>query len=359
MAEQNDDAQKTEEPTSKKLEDAYKKGEAPRSHEVRTWLMLLTATLAYALFASRSGGSITERLTVYLAQSHAISLDGGAILADLRALGWAILRALGIPILMLIAAAFAGTLIQAKVVLSGEKMKPKLSKISPLSGLKRLFSIQSVSELGKSVAKLVIIGGASILLLWPERGRLIEVLGLSFPDIVTLVNAMALRLGIAVVSIMTVVALLDYALQRQQFMKRMRMTKQEVKDEHKQLEGDPQVKGRIRQIRMQRAKQRITKAVPESDVVITNPTHYAVALKYKHGEMAVPLLKAKGVDHLAAKIRELAKKHDIPIVENPPLARAIYATVDVDEEITPQHYKAVAEVIGYVLRLRGKLVKRR
>lgn len=355
MAEEQDDAQKTEEPTSKKLEDAAKKGDVPRSQEVRTWFMLLTATVAFAIFARSSGAFITTELSGIFANAHMMSIDQGGILEMMRSILVTLGLALGLPFLMLVAAAFGGTLIQGKIHFSAEKMKPKLSKISVLKGLKRLFSVQSLAEFGKSLAKLIIIGGACVLLLWPERARLVDVITLDPSAMLSLVVLMALKLAIAVVAIMTVVALADYALQYQQFMKRMRMTRQEVKDEHKQMEGDPQVKARIRQIRAQRAKQRITQAVPEADVVITNPTHFAVALKYDHGDMAVPRLVAKGVDHLAARIRELANEHDVPLVENPPLARAIYAAVDIDEDIPPEHYKAVAEVIAYVLRLRGQM----
>lgn len=355
MADEQDDAQKTEEPSSKKLEDAYRKGQAPRSQEVKTWFMLLAATIAFALFAGSSARAISNHLYGYFAHAHQMPVDGGSLLNDARAMGLTILLALSLPVLMLIAGAFGGSLVQGKIVFTAEKIKPQLSKISPLKGLKRMFSVQSVAELGKSVAKLVVIGATCAILLWPERGYLIDVLTMSPAAVLSITKVMAIKLAVAVVAIMTVVALLDYALQRQQFMKQMRMTKQEVKDEHKQLEGDPQIKARIRQVRAQRARQRVAQAVPESDVVITNPTHYAIALSYKHGEMAVPKLKAKGVDHLAARIRELAKEHDIPIVENPPLARAIYAGVEIDQDIPAEHYKAVAEVIAYVLRLKGQL----
>jgi flagellar biosynthetic protein FlhB len=157
------------------------------------------------------------------------------------------------------------------------------------------------------------------------------------------------------VAVMTAIALLDYGYQRYQHNKQLKMTKQEVKDEHKQSEGDPQIKARIRAIRTQRARQRMMAAVPEADIVITNPTHFAVALQYKMDEMAAPKLVAKGVDTLALRIRQVAEENDVPIVENPPLARALYAAVELDQEIPPEHFKAVAEVIGYVMRLRGKL----
>ena len=164
-----------------------------------------------------------------------------------------------------------------------------------------------------------------------------------------------MQLVVGTVAVMTVIALLDFAYQKYTFMKEQKMTKQEVKDEHKQSEGDPQVKARIRQLRAQRARQRMMAEVPDADVVVTNPSHYAVALKYNMEEMPAPKLVAKGMDFVAFRIREVAEENDIPIIENPPLARALYAPVELDEEIPPEHYKAVAEVIGYVMRLRGEL----
>ena len=160
---------------------------------------------------------------------------------------------------------------------------------------------------------------------------------------------------IAALSAMAVIAGADYLLQRFQFMKRNRMSKQEIKEEYRQTEGDPLIKGKIRQIRLERAKRRMIAAVPEATVVITNPTHFAVALKYESGKMAAPICVAKGVDALALRIREVAKEHEVPIVENPPLARALHAAVELDEAIPPEHYKAVAQVIGYVMRLTGKI----
>jgi flagellar biosynthetic protein FlhB len=163
------------------------------------------------------------------------------------------------------------------------------------------------------------------------------------------------KLLIGVLSIITVMAIFDYAYQRFSFMKTMRMSKQEVKDENKQSEGDPIVKARLRSIRLNRARKRMMAAVPKASVIITNPTHFAVALVYEMGESSAPKVVAKGADHVAFKIREIAKEHDVPIVENPPLARALYANVEIDREIPPEHYKAVAEIISYVFRLKGKM----
>lgn len=359
MAEDQDDSQKTEDPTQKRLDDSYEKGEAPRSQEFKHWFMILAIGLAVVTSAGSSSALLAKHLTGYLGHAGTLPMDGRALVADMRDLALVVLLALTVPMLFLIAGGLAGNILQGKTVFTAEKLKPKLSKISPLSGAKRLFSLQSVAEFLKSLAKLVIIGAICAMLIWPERARLLDIIRTPMDQILPLVMVLTLRLVGGVLAAMTVIALLDFLWQKQQFIKRMRMTKQEVRDEFKQMEGDPQVKARIRQLRTERTRQRIAQAVPQADVVITNPTHYAVALEYKHGKMAVPVMRAKGVDHLARRIRELAKEHNIPIVENPPLARALHAAVEIDQEIPAEHYKAVAGVIGYVMKLRKAKTRRR
>lgn len=351
MAEE-DDSQKSEDPTAKKLQDAYDKGDAPRSQEVKTWFMLLAGLLIVSVFSGPMASDVRIALTTFLAQPHAIDLSdhgGAALFSELLT---SIVSVLSLPVVVLVLAAVAGSVVQGNIVLTAEKLKPKFSKISPASGLKKMFSMQSVSELLKSLAKLFAVGGVFFLILWPERNRLGDLITTSPDELLALIWTMTIKLGVAVVAIMGAVAAADFSFQRFQFMKRMRMSLKEVRDEQKQMEGDPQVKGRIAKVRAERSRQRIAQAVPEADVIITNPTHYAVALKYEHGSMEVPVLVAKGVDVLAAKIREIAGEHEIPILENPPLARSLYATVEVDEEIQPEHYQAVAKVVSYLLALR-------
>lgn len=354
MAEDNDDSQKTEEPSAKKLADAYEKGEAPKSQEVKTWLMLLSGLLIVAVFSQSIASALRENLSGILANAHSIDLSDRGSMSLLNGLVMGVVKLLGLPILILVIAAIAGSVLQGHIVFTTAKIQPKWNKISPASGIKKMFSINSVTELLKSIAKLVIVGSIFITILWPERARLGEVITTSPEALLALIFTLTVKLGIAVVAFMAVVAAVDYSYQRFQFMKRMRMSIKEIRDETKQMEGDPHVKSRIAKVRAQRSQQRIAQAVPEADVIITNPTHYAIALKYEHGSMEVPVLLAKGVDNMAAKIREIASEHDIPILENPPLARSIYATVEVDEEIQPEHYKAVAKVISYLLALRKK-----
>jgi len=230
-----------------------------------------------------------------------------------------------------------------------------LAKLSLTKGLKRMFGVDGFTNLFKGLLKIAIVGAAVWTQLWPERSRLEAVLGQSPVGVAGDMTHLMFKVLIAALAALSVIAGADYLLQRFQFMKRNRMSKQEIKEEYRQSEGDPQVKAKVRQIRLERAKRRMIAAVPQASVVIMNPTHFAVALKYESGKMAAPVCVAKGVDALALRIRDVAKEHGVPIVENPPLARALHASVEVDEVVPPEHYKAVAQVIGYVMRLTGKL----
>ncbi|MEE8214176.1 MAG: EscU/YscU/HrcU family type III secretion system export apparatus switch protein, partial [Alphaproteobacteria bacterium] len=213
----------------------------------------------------------------------------------------------------------------------------------------------ALMEFLKGILKLLAVGVVSFSMALPMLKDLTLIPYYEITQMMDRINIIAILLAVGTVGVMTVIAALDFAYQKYSFKKQMMMSKQEVKDEQKQSEGDPQIKARIRKVRMERAQQRMMAAVPEADVVITNPTHYSIALEYKMDDMTAPKLVAKGIDHLAMRIREVAKAHDVPIVENPPLARALYAGVELDEEIPPEHFKAVAEVIGFVMRQRGTL----
>ncbi|MEM6492688.1 MAG: flagellar type III secretion system protein FlhB, partial [Pseudomonadota bacterium] len=217
----------------------------------------------------------------------------------------------------------------------------------------RLFSLRSLVEFGKSFFKLILIGGACALVIIPQMDFMPRMVGQSTTSMIGDLWDAVLLIVIVVLALMTVIAGIDFLYQRYEHDKKLRMTKQQVKDEYKQTEGDPQIKARLRQIRTQRARARMMQNVPESDVVVTNPTHYAVALKYDQGEMAAPKVTAKGQDLVALKIREIAEENEVPIVENPPLARALHAGVELEEEVPPEHYQAVAEIIGYVMRLKS------
>jgi flagellar biosynthetic protein FlhB len=350
MADQ-DDAQKTEEPTPKKLQEAVEKGDVPTSQEFKTWFIFLAATILVFSASGLVASSIATYLKSFLHQLHEIEADKSGFQQPIMGLLWQVFLMLMIPFGAFIIAAILGNTTQHKFIFTFEKMKPKLSKISPLSGFKRIFGMRMLVEFGKTTGKLLTVGAAVLIVIWPERDRLDTLMFVPVPELLDLIQIMVFRVFIAVLVVLTIIAALDYSYQKYEHMKKMRMTKQEVKDEHKQTDGDPQVKARLRQIRNERARQRMISAVPDADVVITNPTHYAVAIEYKHGQMDVPRLLAKGVDSVALKIREVATEHNVPIVENPPLARALHAGVELEEEVPPEFYKAVAEVIGYVMKL--------
>jgi flagellar biosynthetic protein FlhB len=357
MAEEDEGAERTEDPTQKRLDDALERGDVAKSQEVNTWFMIAGATLILSSFSSSIGG-IQMPLRNLIANSWMIHADGPSLLELAKTLAYMLLSTLGVPLLLLALAAIAGNMLQHRLVWSAESLTPKFSKISPMSGAKRIFGKQAAANFGKGLFKLFALGAVMAAILWPERLRLESMLHFDPNMIFGVITGLTIHLMGAVVAMLAVVAIADYFFQYRQWYNRQKMSLQEMKEEFKQSEGDPHVKGRIRQLRHARMKKRMMSAVPKASVIITNPTHYAVALSYQRG-MAAPICVAKGVDQIALKIREVAGEHDIPIVENVPLARALYATVEVDQEIPVEHYHAVAEIIGYVMGLKRGFSGRR
>jgi flagellar biosynthesis protein FlhB len=352
MAEENDDSQKTEEPSQKKLDEAREKGQVANSREVNHWFMILAATIFVAMMAPGMLKDISAALQPFLEMPEAIATDPGSLQDVSFAVFGQILEAALLPLLLVIVAAAAGNLLQHGFVASVEQIKPKFEKISPLAGAKRLFSAKSLSEFVKGLLKLTVTGAVGFALVWPAIGDIGSLSQLDLMQILDVTKDLSVRMMGGVLGAMTLIAGLDFIYQRMHHMKQLRMSKQELKDEYRQTEGDPMIKGKLRQIRMERARKRMMANVPSADVIITNPTHFAVALKYEAVSMGAPRLVAKGADLVAARIREIAQENGVPLVENPPLARALFATVELDEEIPPEHYKAVAEVIGYIMRLK-------
>ncbi len=351
MADGADDAQKTEDPTAKRLEDAFKKGQVPKSQEVGHWFMSMGIGLVVLIFIAGLGQALTFDLLKFIEQPHAIATDLfhlGVIFGDL---GWAVIGVVAPALGTLLLAGLIGNLIQHRPVFSAERIIPKLEKISPLKGFKRLFSTKSLVEFAKGLLKLALVGSVAILFVLPSMDQLAVVVSYDVPQVLGLIQEQSLLLIAGVAAVMSVIAGIDFLYQRFNHYKELRMTKQEIKDEFKQTEGDPMVRARLRALRAERSRRRMMQAVPEADVVITNPTHFAVALKYTPEEERAPVVVAKGMDNIAAKIREIATENKIPIVENPPLARALHKACDIDEEIPYEHFKAVAEIISYVMRL--------
>jgi len=358
MAEDQDKSQQTEEPTHKRLEQARENGDVVKSPEVTTFILLGGGTLAIAMFGKYTSMGLARTLTLFLQQPDAMSVDG----AGLTAMMWLLLPPLALALapffMVMIAAGLAGHMLQSLPSISFDKIVPDFSKVSPLAGFKRLFGAEGWMNLLKGLAKIAIVGVAIWTQLWPERGGLEAMLNQSTITVMHDMSRLLFKVLMASLAALAVIAGLDYFWQHMRFMARNRMSKQEIKEEYRQNEGDPTIKAKIRQLRHDRARKRMMTAVPGATVVIMNPTHYAVALKYESGKMAAPVCVAKGVDALALRIRAVAEENDVPVVENPPLARALHAAIEIDDPVPPEHFKAVAQVIGYVLRLQGKLPAR-
>jgi flagellar biosynthesis protein FlhB len=356
MAEAHDDTEHSEDPTQKRLDEALERGDVVKSQEVNAWFIIAAATLALLAFSNSMGSGLTSTFRGLIANSYAIPVDGGGVLKLFQLLGLEIMAAVAIPFLLLMLAAIAGNMIQHRLVWSTEGLRPSLSKISPAAGFKRLFSKQAVANFVKGLLKLALLGAIMASLLWPQRYRLESVIGMDPLAVAVLSKTLSLELLGAVVAVLALIAAADYLFQYRTWYEKQKMSLKEIRDEFKETDGDPKIKAKIRQLRQSRVRKRMMAAVPTATVVITNPTHFAVALKYDRG-MAAPICVAKGQDNIALRIREVAKQNNVPVVENPPLARALHATVEVDQEINPEHYKAVAEVIGHIMRLNRSMAQ--
>ena len=347
-----DQESKTEDPSGKKLEDAFKRGDVAKSQEVVTWFMLLGSAAVFAMLAPSTSAALMTSLETVIMNADRFDVTGAGFGAFFNNLALALVGTILVPLLVLSTCAVLANLVQHRPLFSAEPITPKFTKISPLAGAKRLFSGESLVNFGKGLVKIAIVGAVLVMVIWPERDRLDTMMTADPLIILADFQEIGLKIFGAVLVVVTLIAGADYFYVRQKWWKRQMMTLQETRDEFKQMEGDPHIKGKLRQLRQERSRKRMMAAVPDATVVITNPTHFAVALKYEKG-MAAPKCVAKGADAVAFRIRELAKEHDVPIVENPPLARALFAAVDVDETIPGEHFKAVAEVIGFVMRLKN------
>jgi flagellar biosynthesis protein FlhB len=354
MAQNADEGQKTEHPSQRRLDRAHDEGQVAQSREINTWFVLGASGMALLFEAPSTARALSHALAAFVEPGRFIAADGvmwGAVALTLRGVATAVAAPLG----LLMLAAVAATLAQTGFVFATERLRFDLSHISPGAGVKRLFSLRALVDMLKSLAKVAVVASVAVMMLRGEVARLAGLATLSPEDAVGEIEHLILRLLVGVLAVLTVLAGMDYVYQRLQHIRSLRMTKRELKEELKQSEGDPVVRGRLRQIRMDRARRRMMAAVPGASVVITNPTHYAVALKYELGAAGAPKVVAKGYDLIALRIREIAAENDVPVIENPPLARALHAGVEIDREIPPEHYKAVAEIIGYVFRLKGKI----
>lgn len=348
----DDDQEKTEEPTGKKLSDARDKGEYASSQEVRhVFAFIMLLFLLWGMAATLSG-ELKVTLGTYLSNIHDIPSGGPGILNAMRELVTNVFYIVLFPWVALMLAGLAAQRVQHQFKLVPDKVKIDITKLSLLKGFKKVFSVDQVLELVKAVLKLIFVSAVVVMVIYPEAKSLEIMPTVPIARSMEFLIEILFKIIFGVLMAVIVITAIDYVQKHKAYIKKMRMTKQEVKDEYKQTQGDPQIKAKLAQIRFDKARARMMQAVPEADVVITNPTHYAVALEYKHDTMEVPVLLAKGADNVALRIRDIAEENNIPIMENPPIARALFATVELGDEIPPDHYKAVAEIISHILKLK-------
>ncbi len=356
MAESDD---QIHEPTEQKLDKARKRGDIVYSPEVGAALSLAALTAIVAFMAGPILSATAHSLIGFIAAPGQYSADGGALKNIVSGAGARVLAIFAVAAAALAGAGLAARYLQDKPTFTAEKLSPKLENMSPVQGFKRVFGMPAMASFGKALAKLLLVGAALGWALWPRDAE-IERIGLLDPAALLPYlqdRAVALLMALAIAA--AFLAVVDYVLTRQSYIKRHRMSPKELKDEMRESSGDPQVRAKLQRIRAERSRQRMIQNVSRASVVLTNPTHYAVALRYEQGETAAPICLAKGVDAVAQRIREAAEEHDVPIVENPPLARALFATADIDQPIPAEHYQAVAKVIGFVMRLGRRKAQRR
>ena len=354
--------EKTEQPTAKKLDDARKEGQVAKSKEINLGFSLLAMFVLLKIWVGHLGGDFINVFKAVFAKIPDIT----HISASSGDLSWEIMdiiRQIMLQMLLMIApfallALVVGIVcevVQVKWKPTAKPLQPKFNKLNPLTGFKKFFSLNALIELLKAIVTILMIFYivySSVKNLWPN---IFYIFDMPVEQTVELLGTEVFNLGIKISMFYLIIAFADLFYQRWKFNDDMKMTKQEVKDEYKNSEGDPQIKGKIRQRMMQASQRRMMQELPKADVVITNPTHFAVALKYDPDKYDAPYVVAKGADHLAAKIKEIAKENHIEIVENKPLARMLYHNVELEEVIPPELYKAVADIIAYVYKVKGKV----
>jgi flagellar biosynthetic protein FlhB len=362
MSEGGDDDKdsKTEEPTQKKLDDAVKKGQVVNSKEVTSFLMFLLLTLVVIWMLPSLMVLLGNKLRFFVENSGTLTIDQGAfgILVP-NIIKNSLVYLSPIFIIVFIAAIFSSYAQHGEFIFTNETIQPKLSKISPIKGFGRIFSMKSFVEFLKGIAKISLVGAFVMMLILADVKELSQYQELSVAGILDQLYTMIKHILILITIIMAAIAAIDYSYQSYEHHKSLKMTKQEVKDEHKQSEGNPEIKQKIRRLRNEQSQKRIKVTVPEATVIITNPEHYAIALKYDPNDVAAPICVAKGLNIIAQNIKEIARENNITIVENKPLARALYKDVGIDQEIPVEHFEEVAKIISYVMSLEEQAKQRK
>ncbi len=353
MSGETEEDDRTEEPSQRKLDEAISRGDVAKSQEINTLFVLGGFTLGLMLLAGPLSRELVFDLRGFLMNAHQVPGDGAGMTSAFHRVLLAAGMALALPLAIAALFGVAGGAIQHRLLWTTEPLTPQLNRLSPMAGFTRIFGKEALVQFVKGLLKIGIVGAVASAILWGERDRLDGFARMEPGAVAGATLALCLKLLGGILAIYAFLALGDAVYQRIAWRARQRMTRRELRDEHKQQEGSPEIKARRRQIRLMRLRKRMMAEVPKATVVLANPTHFAVALRYESG-MAAPVCVAKGVDALALRIRAVAADHDVPVIENPPLARALHATVEIDAEIPVEHYKAVAEVIGYVLALRRR-----
>ena len=349
----DDGGEKTVQPTSKKLSDARSKGQVPRSKEAGTFFVLMSGVISIWIFSSFLGRGLRQIMnnSFSLTREQIYTEDeGGRIFIEN-------VIEIAIPLLGIVSIVFVCAIIGSIFIggfnFSQQAMQPKFSKLNPISGIKRMFSLTSTIELIKGIFKVVFIGAFCYFALF---GRVNEIMSLSYIDPISAIKtaiSLLFQFMVIVICAMIPIVLIDVPYQKWNYIRQLKMTKQEVKDEFKNTEGNPQIKSKIKQMQFQMAARRMMKKVPEADVVVTNPTHYAVAIKYDPEGTTAPLVVAKGLDEIAEKIKEIARETGVPVIPIPPLARSLYYTTELDCEIPRGLFKAVAQVLAWVMGMKA------
>ena len=353
MAEGTDPESKTEEATPRKLADARAKGDVAKSPDVAAALSLTGAAAVVLMWGGWFATSMAEQLLPFIAAPHTMlgGLQTGAGVEIGAIALWAIAPFLGLVMLATIIGGVGGNVAQSGLIFTAEKLKPNWSMVNPMAGFKRIFGPDGLFQFAKTFLKLLAVGFICWLVLRSHLRELENMAAMPPALILPLARDLAIALMMATIIFLAFAAGADFLWQKYRFAERMKMSMEELKEDYKQSEGDPHIKAKLKQIRAQRSRQRMMQSVPGATVIVTNPTHYSVALRYEAGD-AAPVCVAKGVDALALRIREVAREHDVPIVENVPLARALYAAVDIDETIPREHFEAAARIIGFVMQKR-------
>ena len=360
MADEQDEASKTEEPSERKLERAREEGNVPMSQEVKSWFMLFAALMmlwGLAPYVMKKTAALSVK---FIERPAELPVDPLGLRDLLRETSFDLFLILLLPLGLFVILAAVSALIQIGFLYAPKRMEIKWERINLFANAQEFITKAKIVDMIKGIFKISAVGYAGWLIVKPRILDILSSSAFNVSDVLDLLYKLLLLMLLTMVMIIFVIAFADYFYQKFSYLKRQRMTKQEVKDEYKQMEGDPQIKMRLRSIRMERFRKRMMANVPNASVVVTNPTHFAVALRYEPEEgMEAPVVVAKGQDFIALKIKEIAAENDVPIVENPPLARALYASVEIDSPIPTEHYAAVAEVIKYVYQLKGKSLPQR